>query len=164
MTARDNYYTPTEALNPIVPILSKCMPKEDYVIWEPCAGKGHIVKFLEKKGYGIIGTDIEDGHDFFNFTPDFWFDAIVTNPPFSLRNEFLQKCYSINKPFLLLLPENTIGSQTRYDMFEKYGFTLFMLRPRISYTGKYAVSNSSFHSHWFGHDLDGFENNKIYYI
>lgn len=164
MTSRDNYYTPDSALDPIIPILRKSLPPKDYVIWEPFAGTDHIVKYLHKKGYGVVGTDIDRGQDFFKFEPDFWYDAIISNPPFSLKTEVLQKCFEIGKPFLLLLPENTIGSQARYNLFKEYGYNLFMLQTRTNYSGDHAKSTSNFHSHWIGHNLQGFTPNTIHYL
>lgn len=149
---------------PILPVLEKALPNKDFIIWEPFCGTDNIVNFLEEKGYGVVGTDIENGQDFFKFEPDFWFDAIVSNPPFSLKTEVLSKCYAYGKPFLLLLPENTIGSKGRYDLFQQHGYSLFMLRGRTNYAGEHAKSTSSFHSHWVGYNLHGYKNNTIHYI
>ena len=42
------------------------------------------------------------------------FDCIITNPPFSLKQEFLQRCYELGKPFALLLPLTTFESSLPY--------------------------------------------------
>src|SRR5690606_13775068 len=43
----------------------------------------------------------------FNFltdVPDFEFDLILTNPPFSLKEKFYKKCLEYKKSFALLVP------------------------------------------------------------
>ena len=38
------------------------------------------------------------------------FDVIITNPPMATKREFIKKCILYGKPFLLLLPFDTISS------------------------------------------------------
>ena len=63
-------------------------------IWEPAAGKGHIVRVLHEHGYAdVVASDLHDwgcGYD----TVDFLIserisDSLVTNPPYSLTHKFL---------------------------------------------------------------------------
>jgi len=98
-------------------------------IWEPACGEGKIARWLQIKGREVISTDINpeftkfdddcwDGkcsyHDFLQ--PRSWdifnpsaplsnqYDAIITGPPFSLKEQFVEQCCSLQKPFALLLP------------------------------------------------------------
>jgi hypothetical protein len=80
----DHYQTPPHALLPLLPILP---PKS--VIWEPACGKGNIVTTLHNFGFNMIGTDILTGDDFLTMTPPSH-NLIITNPPYSLKNEWLQ--------------------------------------------------------------------------
>ena len=57
------------------------------------------------------------------------FDVICTNPPFSLKDEFLEKCYWLGKPFALLLPLTVLDSVSRRNLFSKNGVE-FILPPR----------------------------------
>lgn len=62
-------------------------------IWEPAAGNGAIVRVLETAGFLVHATDLHDwgigagGQDFLA-TDTLLAPNIVTNPPFSLAEEF----------------------------------------------------------------------------
>ena len=64
-------------------------------IWEPAAGKGHIVTVLTQCGYtDVLASDLNDWGlphceigDFLVSTKEA--DCIITNPPFDLKAEFL---------------------------------------------------------------------------
>ena len=64
---------------------------------EPCAGGGHIAKVLDEK-FIVTALDIVDRgypntiiHDFLTWETDSRFDVIITNPPYSLAQEFIEK-------------------------------------------------------------------------
>lgn len=97
-------------------------------ILEPCCGEGHISKVLENKGYCVTSRDIIDRGfgevaDFLSETNTNWTGDIVTNPPFKLVQEFVEKSMEIipngNKVamFLRLL---FLEGKSRKTMFEKY--------------------------------------------
>ena len=102
-TLNDEIYTPAYALNPLL----KYLPK-NIKIWE-CTdyGESNITKVLKEQGYEVIKTHKRD-FDFLTDKPSFEFDMIITNPPYSLKDKFIEKCYSYNKPFALLLPITTL--------------------------------------------------------
>lgn len=70
-------------------------------VLEPCIGQGHIAKVLHKHGNVVIcGIDIKDRNSgFITKITDFLsyennkgvFDYVVTNPPYSLAEEFIRK-------------------------------------------------------------------------
>lgn len=95
----DEIYTPEIALIPLL----KYLPK-NIKIWE-CTdfGESNITKVLKEHGYDVISTH-KSNFDFLSDKPTFDFDVIITNPPYSLKDEFIKKCYEYNKPFALLLP------------------------------------------------------------
>ena len=104
----DELYTPSYALKPLI----KYLPK-NITIWE-CTdyGSSNITKILKENGYKVISTHKTD-FNFLTDEPPFEFDMIITNPPFSLKNEFLKKCYDYGKPFALLLPITALESTYR---------------------------------------------------
>lgn len=70
------------------------------VVLEPAAGKGAIAKVLRTK-YAVKAYDLET--DFFTETGKF--RCIVTNPPYSLAQEFILKAKQVaRKKFAFLLP------------------------------------------------------------
>ena len=113
-------------------------------ICEPACGAGAIVKVLEKEWQEVIAYDIEK-----NFL---WetgnYDYIITNPPFSLAYEFVQKAKQIaTEKFAFLLPLSYLHGKKRYDniyMDKQYGlkkvyvFTRYpMLGESLREDGKY---------------------------
>lgn len=146
----DDFQTPKEALLPLIPYL-----KQDWKIWECAEGKGNLVNGLIEKGFEVVATDILDSdrdHDFLNFEVGS-FDCIITNPPFSLKQQFLERCYELGKPFALLLPLTTFETAKRQNLFKKYGLQVIFFNRRINFetpTGKNGKNSSSwFATAWF---------------
>ena len=125
--ASDDFQTPPEALYPLLPYL-----KKDWTIWECACGKGNLSDFLKEQGYNVIATDILTGHDFLKWKPE-KFDCIVTNPPYSLKQQFLERCYELKKPFALLLPLTTFETAKRQRLFKKYGVQVIFFDKRINF-------------------------------
>lgn len=138
----DELYTPDEAVIPIIKYL-----KPNSIIWE-CTdnGSSNISKILRNNGFKVISTHIQKNFDFLNDKPIFDFDYIITNPPYSLKNEFLAKCYEYNKPFLLL-PITTLEGKERSKMFQKYGIQVLVFDKRINYMKNKKVN--WFNTSWF---------------
>lgn len=125
----DECYTPREAILPLLPYLPK-----DKIYWE-CTdfGQSQITQTLREFDFNVIGTHIKQGIDFLKDSPNFHFDIIITNPPYSLKTQFLQRCYELGKPFALLLPITTLEGVERGKLFRKYGIQLLVLNRRINF-------------------------------
>ena len=113
-------------------------------VCEPACGDGAIVKILEKKWDNVVAYDIEK--NFLWETKNY--DYIITNPPFSLAYEFVQKAKQIaTEKFAFLLPLSYLHGKKRYDniyMDKQYGlkkvyvFTRYpMLGESLREDGKY---------------------------
>jgi hypothetical protein len=152
----DDFQTPPNALDSLLPYL-----RANWVIWECANGKGNLSRALEERGYTVIATDILTGHDFLKWAPDpEKYDCIVTNPPYSLKQEFLERCYQLKKPFALLLPLTTFETEKRQELFRKHGVQVIFLKKRINFeTPSGRGSGSWFAVAWFtnwlnlSHDL-----------
>lgn len=120
-------------------------------IWECAAGQGNIVRYLRAQGFDVDGTDIESGFDFLDALcpiPDC--DVIVTNPPYSVKDEWLARCYDIGKPFALLLPITALGEQKRVKMFKKEGIQILLPKARPTFTTPSGKEGGSwFYTAWF---------------
>lgn len=84
-------------------------------------------------------------------TPNFDFDCIITNPPYSLKDDFLKKAYGYNKAFMFLLPITALEGVERNKMYRKYGLELIILDRRINYM-KTKKSNW-FNTSWFCYNV-----------
>lgn len=124
----DELYTPKEAIEPILKYLDK-----DKTYWE-CTdfGDSNIRKVLVENGYKVIATR-KDEFDFLKDDPLFKFDAIITNPPYSIKDKFIKRCYQLNKPFLLLLPITALEGKERNELYKTYGLELIILNKRINF-------------------------------
>lgn len=84
---RDLYETPEWVTLALVPHL----PTSDCVVWEPASGGGKMVAALLKAGFDVTASDIADGRDFLTQPAPKPFRAIITNPPYELATEFIER-------------------------------------------------------------------------
>lgn len=123
----DEVYTPFYAVEPIL----KYLPKNK-IIWLPFDEEwSAFYQLLKENDFKIIRTSLSEGYDFFEYEPDEW-DILVSNPPFSKKDAVLKRCYELNKPFMLLLPLNSLQGKSRYADFEN-GIQLLSFDSRIDY-------------------------------
>ena len=84
----------------VLPLLKYLDKEKTY--YEATSGKSSsIVRGFNKYGYNIVGSN---DRDFFDCTRNDIYDGVITNPPYSKKDQFLEHCYSLGKPFALLLP------------------------------------------------------------
>lgn len=143
---RDELYTPTEAILPILKYLD-----HNKIYWE-CTdfGESNITRILQQNGFKVIHTN-KNELDFLKDEPNFNFDVIITNPPYSLKNEFLKKCYEYNKSFLLLLPLTSLEGKERCKLYIENGIELIVLDKRINFMEH--KKNVWFNTSWFCHGI-----------
>ena len=146
----NDFQTPPHALKPLLPYIPK-----DWVIWECAAGKGMLADEFRRLGYTVISTDILNGRDFLKWQPDYHWDIIVTNPPYSIKQKFLQRCYDLGKPFALLLPLTTFETGKRQALFKRYGVEVVFFDKRINFiTPSGEGGGSWFATAWFTNGLN----------
>lgn len=135
-TESDNCYTPYYAVVPLIKYIELFKQKnklKDITIWTPCdLNWSAYVNAFKTAGYNVIQTSIENNQDFLNYEPKEKYDVIITNIPFSKKDLFLKRLYSLNKPFCILLPMNSLQGQGRYKYF-KNGIQLLVFDKRIGF-------------------------------
>jgi len=142
----DRCQTPHYAIDPLLPYLD---PR--WTIWEPASGEGQIVRKLQQCGFCVIGTDILTGTNFFETELDSW-QCQVTNPPYSIKYDWLKRSYALGLPFALLLPLETLGTKSGQQLFEKYGIEIILLDKRVNFKMPnlgYSGSGAQFPTAWF---------------
>ena len=146
----NDFQTPAEALEPLYPYL-----KKEWIIWEPACGKRNLELALLRHDYETIGTDILFGQDFLRMELPPAIDCIITNPPFFLKQQFLERCYQLGKPFALLLPLTTLETPKRQALFRRYGLEVIFFDKRINFeTPSGKGSGSWFATAWFTNGLN----------
>ena len=125
----DTCQTPAYAIEPLL----RFIPLQT-IIWEPARGEGILARALNVAGYHrMISTELKpDGVDFFKWIPHV-FDCIVTNPPYSIKYDWLERCYSLGKPFALLMPVEMISAAKAIKMFQFYRIQIIFMYPRIDF-------------------------------
>lgn len=124
----DLFQTDPVALGPLLPFLRPFKR-----IWEPAAGKGFLARSLEFEGHEVVSTDIDRGFDFLELKAREC-DAIVTNPPYSIKDAWIERCYGIGKPFALLLPYTALEGNRRQALYRRHGVDLLFLPRRVEFT------------------------------
>lgn len=99
-------------------------------ILEPCVGRGHLAKVLEKHGAVVTALDIVDRgypgtivRDFLVSNTKHRYDSVVTNPPYSLAKEFVEKSLQLVKSggkVAMFLKIQFLEGQKRKELFENY--------------------------------------------
>lgn len=124
---KDEAYTPYYASSPIIKYIDP-----NLVVWCPFDQEwSSYVRLLRENGNRVIAGHIDNGLNFFNYEPEYY-DIIVTNPPFSCKDEVISRLYELNKPFAILLPLNTLQGKNRYNDF-KNGIQLLAFDQRIDF-------------------------------
>ena len=152
-TPHDRCQTPVYGLDPILPYI----PKGSH-IWEPCCGEGHIVTTLTNAGgFTVTGTDILYGENFFDWQPPVW-DVIVTNPPYTVKYKWIERCLALERPFALLVPWDTPAAAACWNAFEAYqkDFEIIVITPRVNFKMPnlgYTGNGAQFSTCWLTHGL-----------
>lgn len=111
-------------------------------------GGGSLAKIMENKGYKVVSSE-----DFFKDNQEC--DIIITNPPYSLKEEFLKRAYELNKPFAFLMPLTSLEGKKRGELFRKYGIQLIIPNKRINFiTPSGKGSGAWFQTAWFCYKLN----------
>ncbi len=127
MAKNDEIWTPPKAIDPLLKYIS-IEAWYDALIWEMCPGKGVMAGYLKDSGFSVYYR-LLDGLKW--EAPKY--DIIVTNPPWSKKHLFLQRCVELNKPFALLLPVRTLGVR-RCQLWLDDVDVLFLAK-RVDFTG-----------------------------
>lgn len=136
VNGRDTFNTPRYAIDLLIPFI----PKDITHVWEAAAGEGRIVKYLKDAGYKVMGTDIRLFGDsiYCNFITDnppkniySQPTAIITNPPYSIKELFIEKAMEYGIPFAMLINADYSGQQIKW--IEDYQCEKIIPKRRINY-------------------------------
>jgi len=143
----DQCQTPAYAIDPLLPHI-----KTYWTVWEPAYGEGHLANALltRSSGFDVFGTDLLSGTNFFDANPDGW-DALITNPPYSVKYQWLERCFDIGKPFALLVPLEMLGAERAAKWFRIHHIEVIIMNPRIDFkmpNALWSKSSAQFPTCW----------------
>ena len=161
----DLYQSPPEAVYALLE--AEALPRR---IWEPACGPGVIARILRESGHNVFSSDLVDyqSPDQNAARRDFLFeteapqgvDAIVTNPPFKLAQEFVSKSLELCPKVIMLLRLAFLESEKRSPILDNGNLArVHIFRKRLpmmhreGYDGP-TNSNSGMAFAWFVWDLN----------
>ena len=154
MKINDEYYTSANAVEPILKHL-----KPNSLILCPFDTKdSEYVKVLNDAGHNVIYSHISDGGDFFNYTYDDIkpFDYIISNPPYSIKNEIIERLISFNKPFAMLLGVQSLTIRKFMKLWTNQKLQLILFENKVFFNQPdkgqkktYSKTGSYFHTYYF---------------
>lgn len=81
------------------------------------------------------GMDVQYGMRDFLWMIHYECDAIVTNPPFSMKDDVIERCYEYGVPSVLVMPLDVLGGIRRHELFRHYGEPgVYIPARRIAFT------------------------------
>jgi len=83
--------------------IKEYIPK-DKVIWECFYGSGDSGKYLTELGFNTIHKEI----DFFKNNEG---EVLVSNPPFTIIQQILERLVELGKPFIMIMPVSKMSTQ-----------------------------------------------------
>lgn len=133
-SGKDEFYTPPYAVEPIL----KYVPSGTKVLCPFDTEESHFVKMLRAKGCVVGLCHLETGTDFFDLPNSCGADFVVSNPPYSVKGDVLERLFKWGTPFAMLV--GVVGlfeSQKRFDMFRTNEFEIMYLNRRVAYFENY---------------------------
>lgn len=134
--ASDFYATPPECTVALMDAFGHMLVGP---IWEPACGDGAISKVL---GADVYSTDLRPdsgygigGIDALSHVPPMPVGSVITNPPFTLAVEFIQRLWPMRVPFALLLKSTFWHAKGRAGLFEHsapYAVCPMLWRPNFA--------------------------------
>ena len=136
----DEWYTDQQTVDLCLELLGAplgaviCCPFDTENSW--------FVKRLQSLGYEVI-YGIKDWLEGL-----YEYDYAVTNPPFSIKDDVIEKALQSGKPTVLVLPIDSMGGVRRHKMFKEYGYpTIYVPRKRINFVDSTGLNRKSNHFH-----------------
>lgn len=125
----DEYVTPKYG---VIPIL-KYIPK-DAVVWCPFDKEdSEFVKLIRERGNKVIYSHIDNGEDFYTYTPNERWDCIISNPPFTNKRKIFERALSFDKPFALMMSNTWLNDAAPKQLFLHKQLQLLMFDKRINF-------------------------------
>lgn len=129
----DEFYTPLYAIKPILEFIPPSVK-----VWCPFDTEQSLfVKELSKTNE-VVYSSLLNGQNFFEIEVPENTKYIISNPPYSLKTEVLERLFKFDIPFAMLL--GIVGlfeSKKRFEMFRDNEFETMYFNKRVAYFKDY---------------------------
>jgi hypothetical protein len=134
----DLYGTPAVAIEALLAV-ETTLPRR---IWEPAVGRGAIAEVFTAAAYDVVGTDLVDYGIGYSGGIDFLMErklpegceAIVTNPPFKIADQFVAHALELCPRVVMLLRLAFLESSRRTPILENRGLArVHVFRRRLPF-------------------------------
>ena len=129
----DEFYTPLYAIKPILEFIPPSVK-----VWCPFDTEQSLfVKELSKTNE-VVYSSLLNGQNFFETEVPENTKYIISNPPYSLKTEVLERLFKFDIPFAMLL--GVVGlfeSKKRFEMFRDNEFEIMYFNKRVTYFKDY---------------------------
>lgn len=103
----DKVYTPPEIAKTLI---SKLPIKSNEILLDPCRGKGAFFDNFPTANEKYY-CEIDEGKDFFDWHQTVHW--IITNPPYSIYDKFVEHCFKLAVNVALLIPFTKVASSLK---------------------------------------------------
>lgn len=125
----DLYPTPVDCTYSLLPHIAELLPAKAHIL-EPACADGQMVRPLREFGYKVDGTDLRPdvlggrgGIDFLDPPPGAlmhgYYDAVITNPPFVLAEQFIRRGLEEADVVVMLLKAQYWNTKNRKKLFRE---------------------------------------------
>lgn len=119
----DFYPTPPDATHALMRFLTiKGIVNRDSLVWEPACGNGAMSNVITEYVDDVYSTDIRQtgfGHGGIDFmSMSFDCDAVITNPPFALSEQFIRHARKQAPVVAMLLKSQYWHARKRVSLFQ----------------------------------------------
>jgi hypothetical protein len=123
----DEWYTNQETVDLAISLLN---PEPNSLILCPFDSQNSLfVKTLQSLEHTVIHSINDFVHGEFRLC-----DYIITNPPFSIKDQVIEKAFKYGVKTVLVLPIDAMGGVKRHQLFSKHGYpSIFVPARRIAY-------------------------------
>lgn len=129
----DEWYTPEWCVQQIFEYYK---PKGKILLpWD--TDKSNFVKYCRN-------NNIEHIYNIKDFmTNNYECDWIISNPPYSNKDEIIERCVEIGKPTVLLLPIESLGGLRRHNVYRRTKLDIYIPERRIAFISENGDTSKS---------------------
>ena len=126
----DEYYTRREDAE----IIAEHLIQLPLKVWMPFHDEDSAFRHvLEERGFDVVATS----GDFFTTEPPSGVQCVISNPPFSMKREVMERIKALNLRFALILPFQWLNDGIPME----YGHQLILFRQRMHFNTPQGIAN-----------------------